>query len=83
MEIRQGPRGPGAKGDCMRCGFTYRLTQIRKEWTGARVCPECWDRKPEILRAPPVRPEGLPKPNASPEVPPHYVAINEITRDDL
>lgn len=83
MEIRQGPRGPGAKGECMRCGFTYLLADIRKEWSGARVCPECFDPKPEILRAPRIRPEGLPKPNAAPETPPRFVEINEITRDDL
>jgi len=74
---------PGAKGVCMRCGFDYKLRDIRKEWSGSRVCPECHDPKPEILRAPRVRPEGLPKPNASPDPAPRFVGINEIQRDDL
>lgn len=75
--------GRGAKGDCMRCGFTYRLRDIRKEWSGARVCPECWDPRPEIMKPPPVGAEGLPKPNASPMADIRYVGVNENTRDDL
>lgn len=75
--------GPFPKGECARCGFGYRLSLLKKEWSGARVCPECFDRKPEVLRSPRVRPEGLPKPNAAPETPPRFVDTNEITRDDL
>lgn len=83
MRTRKGPTGYGAKGECQRCGFDYKLKDIRKEWTSARVCPECWDKRPEILRPPPVRPEGLPKPNAAPEVAPHFVTWNENTREAL
>lgn len=56
-------------GVCMRCGFKRRVNQLRKEWTGLRVCDECWDPKPAELRPPRVTPEGLPVPNASPEPP--------------
>ena len=83
MDIHKTREGPYTKGECMRCGFVYDLRDIRKEWSGARVCPDCWDKKPEILKAPVVRPEGLPKPGAAPETVPYFVAINEITRDDL
>ena len=74
---------PGAKGDCMRCGFTYKLTQIRKEWTGLRVCPECRDPRPDDRRTPQVRPEGLVKPNAAPPPVDEFVTANELTREML
>jgi hypothetical protein len=54
-------------GECPRCGFIRRLTCFRKEWTGERVCRECFDPKPAELKAPRIRPEGVPVPNAAPE----------------
>lgn len=51
---------------CDRCGLERKSHQLRQEWTGLRVCSECWEpRHPqETLRgredrqAPPwVRPE--------------------------
>lgn len=74
---------PLTKAWCMRCGFKYLLRDIRTEWTGARVCPECWDPKPEQLRVPRLRPEGLPKRGASPEPPPNFIAVDEHSKDDL
>jgi len=68
---------------CMRCGFRCKGSEIRKEWTGARVCPRCWDPKPENLKAPKLRPEGVPKKNASPEPEVVFVGLNEITPADL
>jgi len=68
---------------CMRCGFRCKGSELRKEWTGARVCNACWDPKPEDLKPPRIKPEGVPKRNSSPEPEPRFVAINEITRDDL
>lgn len=59
-------------GECQRCGFKYRLTQLRKEWTGLRVCKPCLDPKPADTKAPKYKPEGLPRPNASPETPIRY-----------
>lgn len=74
---------PGARGQCMRCGFDYKLRSLRKEWTGAIVCPECWDPKPEDLRPPRVKPEGLPKRNATGQPADNYIDIDEHTREDL
>lgn len=54
-------------GVCMRCGFKRRVNRLRKEFTGLRVCTECWDARPPDTRPPRVTPEGLPVPNASPE----------------
>jgi len=28
---------------CQRCGFTKYASEIRKEWTGLRVCSDCWE----------------------------------------
>src|SRR3990167_4141973 len=39
---------PGFKsGDywavCDRCGFDFRVSKLREEWTGAVVCTTCWE----------------------------------------
>ena len=28
---------------CDRCGFKYKASQTRKEWTGLIVCHKCWE----------------------------------------
>lgn len=73
----------GAKGVCQRCDFVYLLRQLRKEWTGLKVCSDCWDRKPEALRPPPVKPEGLVKPGASPELAPVFIVPGPIDPSSL
>jgi len=57
----------GVRAICDRCGFEYRLSELKKEWTGLMVCHSDFDRRPAELKAPKVKPEGLPKPNARPE----------------
>ena len=32
-------------GQCDRCGFRYKYLQLRKEWYGLKVCPECYETK--------------------------------------
>lgn len=71
------------KGVCQRCDFKYDLHCLRKEWTGLRVCPECWDKRPENLRAPYVKPEGLVKPNASPELEPEFIVPGPLNTENL
>lgn len=35
--------------DCQRCGYTVWTSETRREWTGLRVCHDCWDPKhPQI-----------------------------------
>lgn len=34
------------KGVCDRCSFVYKLTALKYEWTGLKVCPTCWDPLP-------------------------------------
>lgn len=42
--------GKGYKFSCMRCGFQFPSTEIRKEWTGLHVCSSCWEpRHPQTL----------------------------------
>lgn len=31
------------KAICDRCGFAHRNTELRLEWTGLRVCRECFE----------------------------------------
>ncbi len=65
---------------CDRCGFEHRNTQLRLEWTGLRVCRECFEeRHPQDglmgvadRQAPPwVRPE------------PEDIEVGVITPEDL
>jgi len=37
---------------CDRCGFEYKYLQIREEWNGSRVCPECYESKHPQLEPP-------------------------------
>lgn len=32
---------------CDRCGFKYKASQLRHEWTGLYVCQECWEPRHE------------------------------------
>lgn len=74
---------PGARAQCPRCGFDYKLRTLVKEWTGLRVCPDCRDPKPEDLRPIRAKPEGLPKRGATGEPPDDFIDINENTREAL
>ena len=38
-------QGKYALGICDRCGFQYKLNTLRKEWTGFKVCIECYETK--------------------------------------
>lgn len=40
-------RGEKAVGHCDRCGWKYKLKDLRKEWSGNKVCANCWDPKPQ------------------------------------
>jgi len=47
--------GKHALALCDRCGFSYSYSDIRAEWTGLRVCPECFEFKhpqedPPVIR---------------------------------
>lgn len=65
---------------CDRCGFNFRNTELRLEWTGLRVCGECWEPRHPLdslqgiadRQAPAwVRPE------------PEDVSVGTVTPEDL
>jgi hypothetical protein len=37
--------GKYALAACDRCGFQYFLNELKKEWTGFKVCDECYEPK--------------------------------------
>jgi hypothetical protein len=42
--------GKYALGICDRCGQQYKLNALRKDWTGFKVCIECYEVKhPQLL----------------------------------
>ena len=49
---------------CDRCGFRYKYTQLKKEWTGFFVCSECYEPKePQLDPVPHVAdPEAIRNP---------------------
>lgn len=65
---------------CDRCGFRFKYTQLQKEWTGFRVCSECFEPKHPQLE--PVRhradPQALRHPR--PDVPAASVAGSGVVR---
>lgn len=40
------------KVECDRCGFEFRNSQLVTEWTGLRVCRQCWDFEPTYPTGP-------------------------------
>ena len=50
--------GKHALAICDRCGLQYDYTELREEWTGSRVCPECFERKHPQLEPPRVKPDA-------------------------
>jgi hypothetical protein len=68
------------KACCDRCGLDFKARELRLEWTGLRVCDDCWD---------PRHPQDLLKGKADRQAPPwtrpeqEGSEINTTTRDDL
>lgn len=71
-----------AKAICDRCGFTFRLPQLRKEWTGKKVCPDCWEtRHPQdFVRGVPDF-QAVPEPRPDPA--PVFIGVNDVNPEDL
>ena len=62
--------GKFAKGMCDRCGDKHYLNDLKLEWTGLKVCSECFDLK-DPLEFPtnfPFDPEVLENPRPDIEV---------------
>jgi hypothetical protein len=71
-----------SKAVCDVCGFDMHQSQLRKRWDGAMVCAKDFEtRHPQdSIRA---RPERSNVRDARPAVEPRYLAVGEITADDL
>ena len=54
-------QGKHSLGVCDRCGFAVKYLQLRMEWTGFKVCPECYEPKHPQLEPLPIisDPEAL------------------------
>jgi hypothetical protein len=62
--------GKYAKARCDRCGEKIKYQALRKEWTGLKVCKQCWDPK-TALEFPtnfPTDPEALRDPRVDNDV---------------
>ena len=44
--------GKYALAICDRCGQQYKFLQLKKEWNGLEVCPECYEPKHPQLEPP-------------------------------
>ena len=62
--------GKYAKAVCDRCGFEYKLSQLKEEWNGTKTCRDCFDPKhPQLEPLPHVSdPEALYKPRPNTDV---------------
>lgn len=62
---------------CMRCGLKHKASQIKLEWTGLRVCGECYEtRHPQtLIRVPD---EEVAAPWSSPEPTDTFIVVPYI-----
>lgn len=74
--------GRHVRGICDRCGFERPLIALRKEWTGLKVCSECWEpRHPQdFVKGVPDK-QSVPDPRPDPT--PVYLTTNQVSVDDL
>jgi len=63
---------------CDRCAFKFKANDLRDEWTGRKVCAECWEpRHPQdLIRVPK---EEISPPWARPEVDDTFINVPYIT----
>ena len=64
---------------CDRCSFEYKLSELKQEWTGFKVCSQCYEPKhPQLEPLPHVSdPEALykPRPNNDQEAGEGFVVV--------
>ena len=64
---------------CDRCSFEFKLSELKEEWTGFKVCSECYEPKhPQLEPEPHVSdPEALykPRPNNDTEAGEGFVVV--------
>ena len=71
--------GKFALGLCDRCGFEYKLNELREEWNNLKTCPDCFEPKaPQLDPTPEITDsEALykPRPNNDTEVGEGFVVV--------
>lgn len=72
----------GTWGICQRCGFKFRISELRTEWSGLKVCDKDFDPLPDTMRPPRNGPEGLAKAHPAPE-PPDTFITTRVRPEDL
>ena len=72
-------QGKFARALCDRCSFEYKLSEIKEEWNGAKVCSRCYEPKHPQLEplAAKADPEALykPRPNNDQEEGEGFVVV--------
>jgi hypothetical protein len=67
---------------CDCCGFKFKQSQLRKRWDGAFVCSKDWEpRHPQDNIKIRAERNNVRDPRPEPEY--RYLAVGEITGDDL
>ena len=67
---------------CMRCGVVYPETKLKKEWTGLKVCRDCYDpRHPQDFVRGVYDRQSVHDPRPDPT--PVYLTTNQVTPDSL
>ena len=70
------------KGICQRCGFERPLANLRTEWTGLKVCRDCFDRRHPQMDVRAVA-DRQSVPGASPEPADVFLGVNDVSANDL
>jgi len=78
--------GKYAKGICDRCGVEVKYSSLMLEWTGYKVCADCFDEKSalDFPSKPPTDAEALiqPRPDNDVEVGEGHIAATDISTGD-
>lgn len=67
---------------CDCCGWKFKQSQLRKRWDGAMVCSKDWEPQHPQDKIK-IRAERNNVKDARPEPTIRYLAVGEITADDL
>ena len=67
---------------CQRCGFKFKSGDLSREWTGLRVCGDCWEPRHPQDHTRGVRDRQSP-PWTSPEPVDVFLDPGDVTEDDF
>lgn len=73
--------GRKSQAICDRCGFAYPYLELKEEWNGLRVCPECYEPKHPQLEPPYASADAEALENPRPKVPQSQVVVAGVPND--